>query len=196
MNIKYFTEILRSSEQSSLDLDEQTDRGLLTRIAVRDKHALREFFLRHQMRVRSLLHRISRPREPVEEIVIETFLVVWREAHEFRGESTVSIWLLGIAYRLRLLSLRSELASLDGPVEAGFDGDSSGMTSRPGWLSQALIQLSFKQLAVVELVYGLGLSCDEIAFVMQCSMKTVKARLLHARRNLDPSRPTEAPFAR
>jgi RNA polymerase sigma-70 factor, ECF subfamily len=196
MNIKYSLERSPRSEQIGLDYDEETDYGLLTRIAAQDRRALRKFFPRHQARVHSFLHRIMRSREPVEELVIETFAVVWREAHTFPCESRVSIWLLGIAYRLTFASLRSELAGSDGPVEADFDGDVSEKSSRAAWLSQALMRLSFRERAVVELVYGLGLSCDESASVLQCSTEAVKAGLLNARGILDSSRPTGAQFAR
>jgi len=120
--------------------------------------------------------------------------VAWREAPAC--ESRVEIWLLGIAYRLTLASLRSEFAGSDGPVKADFDGDVSEKTSGPAWPSQALMRLSFRERAVVELVYGLGLSCDEIASVLQCSTEGVKAGLLHARGNLDSGKPTGARFAR
>ena len=196
MNIKYSLAISPRSEQIGLDHDEETDYGLLTRIAAQDRRALRKFFSRHQMRVHSFLRRIRRSRELVEEIVIETFAVVWREAHTFPCESRVSIWLLGIAYRLTFASLRSELAGSDGPVEADFDDDVSEKTSRPAWLSQALMRLSFRERAVVELVYGLGLSCDEIASVLHCSTEAVKAELLHVRGNLDSTKRTGARFAR
>jgi RNA polymerase sigma-70 factor, ECF subfamily len=196
MNIKYSLEISPRSEQIGLDHAEETDYGLLTRIVAQDRRALREFFSRHQTRVRSFLRRIRRSREPVEELVIETFAVVWHEAHTFPCESRVSIWLLGIAYRVTFASLQSELAGSDGPVEADFDGDVSEKTARAAWLSQALMRLSFRERAVVELVYGLGLSCDEIASVLQCSTEAVKAGLLHARGNLDSSKPTGARFAR
>ena len=194
MNIKYSLEISPRSEQLGLDHDEETDYGLLTRIAAQDRRALRKFFPRHQTLVHSFLRRIRCSREPVEELVIETFAVVWREAHTFPRESRVSIWLLGIAYRLTLASLRSELVGSDGPVEADFDGDVSEKTSRSAWLSQALMRLSLQERAVVELVYGLGLSCDEIASVLQCSTEAVKAGLRHARGNLDSSNPTGARF--
>jgi RNA polymerase sigma-70 factor, ECF subfamily len=190
MNIKYSLEISPRSEQIGLDHDDETDYGLLTRIAAKDRRALRKFLPRHQTRVHSFLRRIRRSREPVEELVIETFALVWREARTFPCESRVSIWLLGIAYRLTLASLRSELAGSDGPVEADFDGDVSEKTSRSAWLSQALMRLSFRERAVVELVYGLGLSCEEIASVLQCSTEAVKAGLLQARVNLDSSKPT------
>jgi RNA polymerase sigma factor (sigma-70 family) len=196
MNIKYSLEISPRSNKIGLDHDEETDYRLLTRIAAQDRSALRKFFSRHQTRVHSFLRRIRRSREPVEELVIETFAVVWRKAHTFPCESRVSIGLLGIAYRLTLASLQSELAGSDGPVEADFDGDVSEKTSSPAWLSQALMRLTFRERAVVELVYGLGLSCDEIASVLQCSTEAVKAGLLHARGNLHSNKPTGARFAR
>jgi RNA polymerase sigma-70 factor, ECF subfamily len=196
MNIKYSLKISRRSEQIGLDHDEETDYRLLTRIAAQDRRALRKLFSRHQARVHSFLCRIRRSREPVEELVIETFAVVWRKAHTFPCESRVSIWLLGIAYRLTLASLQSELAGSDGPVEADFDVDVSEETSRPALLSQALMQLTFRERAVVELVYGLGLSCDESASVLQCSTDAVKVGLLQARGNLHSNKPTGARFAR
>jgi RNA polymerase sigma-70 factor (ECF subfamily) len=195
MNIKYSLEISPRSEQLGFDHDEETDYGLLTRIAAQDRRALRKFFPRHQTLVYSFLRRIRCSREQVEELVIETFAEVWREAHTFPRESRVSIWLLGIAYRLTFASLRGELAGSDGPVEADFDGDVSEKTSRPAWLSQALMRLSLQERAVVELVYGLGLSCDEIASVLQCSTEAVKAGLRHARGSLDSSKPTGARFS-
>lgn len=186
INSKDSPEIILKSEQISFDLDEQRDRRLVARIAAQDKRALRELFMRHQKRVRSLLRRVGCSRESVEDVVIETFVVVWREAHVFRGDSRVLIWLLGLAYCLRLAHLRTEIAGSEGAVETDFDSDSSEI-ARPDWLSRALVRLSFRQRAAIELVYGLGLSCDETASVMQCSLKTVKARLLHARRHLDLS---------
>jgi RNA polymerase sigma-70 factor, ECF subfamily len=196
MNIEYSLVISPRSQQIGLDHDDETDYDLLTRIAAKDRRALRKLFPRHQTRVHRFLRRIRHSREPVEELVIETFGVAWREAHTFQRESRVSIWLLGIAYRLTFASLRSELAGSDGPVEADFDGDVSEKISRPAWLSQALMRLSFRERVVVELVYGLGLSCDEIAYVLQCSTEAVQAALLHARGTLDSSKPTGARFAR
>ena len=72
-------------------------------------------------------------------------------------------------------------------IESDLDADSD-IASGPEWLSRALLQLPFSPRAVIELSYGIGLSCDEICSVMQCTMKTVKIRLLQARRHLDRAR--------
>lgn len=42
-------------------------------------------------------------------------------------------------------------------------------------------RLSADQRVVVELVYGIGHSLEEVAGIMQCPVGTVKARLFHAR---------------
>ena len=46
-----------------------------------------------------------------------------------------------------------------------------------------------EQPLVIELAYHVGDSCEEIASIMQCPLKTVKTRMLHARRELKTSSP-------
>lgn len=171
----------RTSEQISDDPAEQTDRALLARIADGDRHALRDFFLRHEMHVYKLLRPLSDMRESVEEAALDTFVAVWREARGFRGESRALIWLLGIAYRRGLAYQRGESARSNGTAAPAFGDDPPANTTRPEWLSRALLQLPFKQRAVIELAYGIGLSCEEMAAVMQCAPKMVKTSLLRAR---------------
>ena len=51
-------------------------------------------------------------------------------------------------------------------------------------------RLSADQRVVVELVYGVGHTLDDVATIMQCPVGTVKARLFHARvklRNILPA---------
>ena len=59
------------------------------------------------------------------------------------------------------------------------------------------MHLSVDQRVVIELVYGVGHSLDEVAAIMQCPVGTVKARLFHARvklRNVLPSLAGDAPI--
>jgi len=173
-----------TSEQLS-DPAERTDRDLLARIADRDKCALQEFFVCHAMHVHKLLRPLRDRRESVEETLLDSFVVVWREAHKFRGESRALIWLLAIVYGRTLAAHRGELARSNGTAAPDFGEDASGQTARPQWLSRALVPLPFPQRAAFELAYGLGLSCDEMACVMHCSPKSVKTTLLDARRALE-----------
>ena len=68
-----------------------------------------------------------------------------------------------------------QLAALDSPVEE---------TDMQDWLSKGLVQLSSEQRMVVESVYYLGLSYNDIADIASCPIGTVKTRMFHARRRL------------
>jgi RNA polymerase sigma-70 factor, ECF subfamily len=64
------------------------------------------------------------------------------------------------------------------------------------WLGKGLDRLSADQRVVIELVYGVGHTLDEVAVIMQCPVGTVKARLFHARvklRNVLPALAGDAP---
>jgi RNA polymerase sigma-70 factor, ECF subfamily len=67
------------------------------------------------------------------------------------------------------------------------------------WLGKALQHLSADQRIVIELVYGVGNSLDEVAAIMQAPVGTVKARLFHARiklRNVLPALAGDLPAQR
>ena len=124
-----------------------------------------------------------------EEIINDTFYVVWRKAADFRGDSQPSTWILGIAYRKARSSFRA-LARL--PTAEQLDNPPPLLTTEGpqraeelrDWLGHALVQLPQEQRLAVELCYELGFSCEEIAGIMQCPTNTVKTRLFHARAKL------------
>jgi RNA polymerase sigma-70 factor (ECF subfamily) len=101
---------------------------------------------------------------------------------------------MGIAYRCGLKALRQHG---DEPMEGDPVRDERGGGHDPGedrelrdWLGKGLERLSADQRVVVELVYGVGHSLDEVAIIMQCPVGTVKARLFYARvklRNVLPA---------
>jgi len=178
-----------SLQLRSRDQDEMRDRELLERIAGRDTLAMRDFYLLYQGRVHRLLARNGRRRELIDEMINDTFMVVWRKARGFRGESRVSTWVFGIAYRRQLMALRAETRAqrythMQPHEAADFYADSTDKTVTMDWIEQALMRLSPTQRAVVDFAYGLGLSCEEIASIMSCPVNTVKTRMLYARRRL------------
>lgn len=178
-----------SLQTQSSDPDDRSERELLERIAGGDSLAMRDFYLLYHGRVHRLLTRIGRRHELVDEMINDTFMVVWRKARGFRGESRVSTWVFGIAYRRQLMALRAEAraqryAQMRPHEAADLHADSTDKAVLSDWVEQALARLSPTQRAVVEFAYGLGLSCEEIASVMSCPVNTVKSRMLYARRKL------------
>ena len=65
----------RSIVESVTDAGE---RELLSRVAARDRDAMRDFFLLYHRRLTRFLARVTSHRELVEEIVNDTLLIVWQ----------------------------------------------------------------------------------------------------------------------
>jgi len=166
----------------------QADGGLLGRVAAGDREAFRELYLTYHQRLARFLTRFVRRHELIEEVINDTLMVVWNKAAEFRGDSRPSTWILGIAYRCALKTLRN-------PINRMFDAlpiDDSTMlapdelaASETGeWIALAMQQLPVEQRLTLELAYGQGHSCEEIGEIMGCPANTVKTRMFHARAKL------------
>lgn len=163
--------------------DDAADRALLQRMARGDRVALGTLYHGYHGRLCRFLSRLTRRQDIVEEVVNDCFWVAWQHAGEFRGDARVSTWLMGIAYRCGLKALRRQG---DDPVDDAILADLEG--ADPGedrelrdLLNKAMQHLSAEQRVVVELVYGVGHSLNEVAAIVQCPVGTVKARLFHAR---------------
>lgn len=169
--------------------NDQTERELLARIVdARDQAAFRTLYGNYYQRLTRLLSRMSVRREDIEEVVNDTFWVVWTKAGEFRGASQLSTWIIGIAYRRALNALRR--AKIRPVADQEFDEDSVSVGSceegetNQQWLSLGLERLPVEQRMALELTYTLGHSCEEVAAILDCPVNTVKTRLFRARETL------------
>lgn len=163
----------------------EAERLLLQRIAHEDREALTQLFLNYHTRLFKFVYRLTRSYTIADELVNDIMLLVWRKADTFRGESKVSTWIFGIAYRqtMRRVSQKQIQLSLQAdpdelPVD---DGD---LLETENLVQYALRSLPAAQQLTVELVFYLGLSYEETAEVTRCPVNTVKTRMFHARRKL------------
>src|SRR5262245_7202130 len=161
---------------------------LIARIAEGDRKAFEELYYLYHRRLARFLTRLTRRYDIAEEVVNDTFWVVWRKAGTFRGASQPSTWILGIAYRKARNAFRStaRLAEKNLQIEQLplTDETPSDTEELRDWLGRALAELPVEQRLAVELCYELGHSCEEIATIMDCPVNTVKTRLFHARGKL------------
>ena len=172
---------------------------LLERVAQGDRRAFQELYVSYHRRLARFLTRLTHGYPIAEEIINDTMYVVWRKAAEFRGQSQVSTWIMGIAYRRALKALKRESNATHVPsMQGDEDSPATDATQRTNelheWIGDALAQLSAEQRMVVELTYYVGLSCQEIATIMACPVNTVKTRMFHARRKLRTALPQEEGF--
>jgi len=174
--------------RASASLSDSHEVQLLRRIAARDRAALEALYHAYHRRLSRFLLRLAPRYDFAEEIINETFWVVWRKAEEFRGASRVSTWIMGIAYRRALRELRNARQSRTADSRLREDGeahcDDSQQLDLQDWLARALRDLPEEQRLTLELAYFMGHSCEEIAAITHCPVGTVKARMFHAREKL------------
>jgi len=171
------------------------DRSLLERIARQDRQAFETLYRRYYGRIFHFVVRLVRREELAEEIVSDSMFAVWRGAGSFEGASTVSTWMLGIAYRQAMKAMdrnrkhavvdsNDELLATSVDADPASDPESVAITDSYG----ALVQKGMDTLAdhhrvVVELT-AMGHSYGEISEVIGCRETTVRTRMFHARQLL------------
>ncbi|HTP42715.1 MAG TPA: sigma-70 family RNA polymerase sigma factor [Nitrospiria bacterium] len=190
---------------------EPTDEELVARIRDGESSAFRMLVERHYQKVFGLAMSMVRNRDDALDLTQEAFLHVHRSIGGFRYSAKFSTWLYRIVTNLCIDHFRRagrfpqtvELAPAD-------ENDSSSAqwpdpsAERPDdavhrsemrrALEQAFAQLSPPHRAVMALRELEGLSYEEIAAVLGCSIGTVMSRLHYARKRLQsllrPYRPT------
>lgn len=188
---------MKVSGNSDQGMAEPTYRGpagvarevdLIARVAEGDRKAFEELYHLYHRRMARFLTRLTRRYDLAEEVINDTFWVVWRKARTFRGDSQPSTWILGIAYRKARNAFRASARLAEKNLQADVlpltSEGPAGTEELRDWLTRALAELPVEQRLAVELCYELGHSCEEIAAIMGCPVNTVKTRLFHARAKL------------
>jgi RNA polymerase sigma-70 factor (ECF subfamily) len=172
---------------------EAHDAALLRRVVQQDRRAFEELYHAYHRRLSRFLMRLAPRLDFAEEIINDTFWVVWTRATEFRGASRVSTWIMGIAYRRALRALRTarkHAAQLQDPLPEDIHGiDYAEAGDMQDWIARALATLPAEQRLTLELAYYMGHSCEEIAVITAAPVGTVKARMFHARAKLREALP-------
>lgn len=163
----------------------QADRELLLRMAAGDEAALGELYDRWSLLLHSLLWRLLRNEEDVE----ETFWQAWRQAGRYQeGRGSVSTWLTMMARSRALDRVRSRSGvreeSVDDLPETGGEEawtpaaesplSSAEAEERREIVRRAVDRLPPEQRQTVELAFFGGLSQSEIAERLDQPLGTVK----------------------
>jgi RNA polymerase sigma-70 factor (ECF subfamily) len=163
------------------------DTALIALVASGDRVAFEKLYLAYHKRISRFLARFIRSRENREEIIDDTFMVVWRNAGQFRHTSRLSTWIIGIGYRTALRSIRDNKYPMMPQTTADFTEIRSNHAiecEQRDWVRKGLDRLPPEQRLILELAYGLGHSIEEIAEITCSPIGTVKTRMFHAREKL------------
>jgi RNA polymerase sigma-70 factor, ECF subfamily len=165
---------------------------LLDRIADGDENAFSEFYDQTRAPIYGLILRIVSLASVAEEVAMDVYLQVWRQAsnyHESRG--TLFGWLMLLARSRALDRLRRERRNRTydwTDFAEGFDVVDSGHSPESlaqinltkSRVTEVFRELPAEQRHVIELAFYEGLSHGEIAQQLKLPLGTVKSRIRSA----------------
>ncbi len=174
-----------------LAADQQTaqlsDGELLERFAARrDEVAFEMLVRRHGPMVMRLCRRLLHHWQDAEDVFQATFLVLARKASTIRKRESVSSWLHGVAYRLAA-KVRARARQTTPPTLRPGEEPARDLAADLSWkevravLDEELHRLPAKYRPPLLLHYLEGLTQEETARRLGCSLSTLKRRLERGR---------------
>lgn len=169
------------------------DEAWVAAIAMGDRRAFDALYREYGPRVFRFAYRMIHDRAKAEEVTNDVMLEVWKHAADFERRSSVSTWIFGIARHRTLNAVRNKTLRLTELDEAGEVPDETttaelalDQVTVARALRDALDRLSPEHREVVELTFFGDLSYKEIAAITSCPENTVKTRMFHAKKRLEP----------
>ncbi|HWX83064.1 MAG TPA: sigma-70 family RNA polymerase sigma factor [Xanthobacteraceae bacterium] len=170
---------------------QRDDADLIERIASGDKLAMQVLYARQHVQTYRFLLRLVGDEAQAEDLVSEVFFDVWRNAHQFQGNSRVSTWILAIARFKALSALRRRKDDELDDDQAAAIADTADdpeiavqKKDRVAIMRQCLSHLSLVHREIIDLAYYQDKPINEVAEILGVPENTVKTRMFHARRRL------------
>jgi RNA polymerase sigma-70 factor (ECF subfamily) len=198
------TKVLGKTLVASPERRQEADADLeiVRQVQAGEVAAFDRLIAKYRERVFGIVYNMTSNREDAADLTQDAFIKAFQSIHRFGGQSSFFTWLYRIAVNstlshLRKARLRSffslERIDSDEPVskeiinaltdKTGADRDAY-VRELQEKLNDAMQKLSIKHRTVVTLFEIDGLSHQEIAEVMNCSVGTVRSRLHYAKQLL------------
>jgi RNA polymerase sigma-70 factor (ECF subfamily) len=183
----------RDGVRRHLEMEEESDAALLSRVSQGNLSALGVLYDRHHEGVRAFVRRATGSASDADDLTHETFLVLARAASRYDGRDSARPFIIGIASKLALGHRR--MLARCGQVMRAFSGalaersppSPEGIASATEELrrfDRTLQRLSASKRVVVLMVDAEGLSGEEVARVLDIPIGTVWTRLHYGRAEL------------
>jgi len=169
------------------------DGRLISQIRQGNILALEALYEKYKGQVYRTALAITRDRGAAEDILQDCFLKVYTHVDKLDGSLPLSPWLYRVAVNLSYNWANASHRWLI-PLEGVIDHLVAGPRTLPEStfergevqhvIQKAIASLSFEHRVVIVLFYLDGFSLNEIAYILDCPVGTVKSRLHYARQNL------------
>ena len=200
MNLsKVFSKAIISSPERQLEAD--ADLAIVRQVQAGDVAAFDQLIVKYRERVFGVVYNLTANREDASDLTQDAFIKAFQSINRFQGNCSFFTWLYRIAVNTSLSHLRKNrmrsFFSLEKLQEDGVNTQVlDQLTDKKGAdrdtylqelkekLNEAMMKLSIKHRTVITLFEIDGLSHDEIADIMECSVGTVRSRLHYAKQLL------------
>lgn len=190
--------------RSDLDMSsDEPDEALIAGIRQGDEGALSTLMRRHRQELFHFVYRYLLNQEDAAEVVEETFLKVYRNAHQFKAKASVKTWIFSIALNLARDRLRkrkrysrhislNEKISVSGDVERIEMLPSNGVSPKQNLQNNELEQ--YTEQLIADLPDKLRVpfilcvleehSYEDCAQMLKTNRKAIETRIYRARQLL------------
>jgi RNA polymerase sigma factor (sigma-70 family) len=178
-----------------------TDWMVVQRVQAGEVGAFDQLILKYRERVYAMVYHMTSNREDAADLTQDAFIKAFQSINRFQGQSSFFTWLYRIALNSALTHLRrNKLRSFFSFDKVHEDAKITEVISQltdkrdverevfvselQEKLNEAMLKLSIPHRTVVTLFEIDGLSHEEIAEIMNCSVGTVRSRLHYAKQIL------------
>jgi RNA polymerase sigma-70 factor (ECF subfamily) len=178
-----------------------SDLDVVKKVQAGDVASFDKLMRKYRERIYSVIYNLCGNREDAADLTQGTFIKTFQSINRFQGQSSFFTWLYRIGVNATLTHLRKNRLRTFFSFEQFTEDEKSSeiieaLTDKTGAdrdafvkelqekLNEALQKLSIKHRTVVTLFEIDGLSHDEIAEIVGCSVGTVRSRLHYAKQLL------------
>jgi RNA polymerase sigma-70 factor (ECF subfamily) len=178
-----------------------SDWRIVERVQGGEVAAFDQLILKYRERIYGMIYNMTSNREDAADLTQDAFIKAFQSINRFQGQSSFFTWIYRIAVNSTLTHLRKAKLRTFFSFEKITEEDKTSevinlLTDKKGAdrdvfvrelqekLNEAMQKLSIKHRTVVTLFEIDGLSHEEIAEVMDCSVGTVRSRLHYAKQLL------------
>ena len=188
----------KNMESKPVNPDRAIDQKLVEKAQKGDKKAFGLLVEKYNKKLTRLLSRMVRDQSEIEDIVQDSFIKAYRAINNFRGDSAFYTWLYRIGINTaknHLVSLGRRPKAMNGveieDIENFDDGHEMRNLETPETtmmtneivvtVNQTIEMLPDDLRQAISLREMDGLSYEEIAYIMNCPIGTVRSRIFRAR---------------
>lgn len=172
-----------------------SDSEIIVRAQAGDLKAFETLYRKYERQVYRTALAILGNSQTAEEVLQDCFLRAYKHLHQLNGEPSISPWLHRVAVNLCYSRLRRDylskltipLESLSGCLFPSLDPSPEESTQHSevsAAIQRGIAALDAKHRSVVILYYLQEFSLEEVAYILECPVGTVKSRLHYARQEL------------